>query len=94
MQVVLYKKTGKMTSYYSLDDLQKGLFHPYVVTARWGSRPNGGRKKLYYFESEKEKNAVIRRLLQEKIQQNYRVLYNYFKGQEISDDSDFLIARG
>ncbi len=82
MQVVLYKKTVKNNLYYySIDDRQQSLFHPHAITVRWGSKPDGGREKQYYFISETEKNRKIRSLLKVKLKE-YEVLYSYFKDMQ------------
>ena len=93
MQVVLYRNTNNRTNYYSLDDHQKSLFHPHVLTVRWGSTPDGGRAQVFHFDSEKDKNKKIHRILQEKIKQDYRVLYSYFMKNHQDDISDLLAAQ-
>jgi|AVFP01.1.fsa_nt_gi hypothetical protein len=84
MQVVLYRKTKQnQLYYYSIDDRQQSLFHPHAITVHWGSTPEGGRERQYFFASEKEKNRKIRSILVEKLK-NYDVLYSYFKDRGAS----------
>lgn len=83
MQVVLYKTNKKNNLYYySVDDRQQSLFHPFAITVRWGSTPDGGRERHYYFETEMEKNKKIRSILKERLKQ-YQVLYSYFRDSNL-----------
>jgi uncharacterized protein YwbE len=79
MQVVLYRKNrNNQLYYYSIDDRQQSLFHPHAITVHWGSSPDGGRERQYFFSSERDKNRKIRSILKEKLK-TYDVLYSYFK---------------
>lgn len=86
MQVVLYRKNkNNQLYYYSVDDRQQTLFHPYAITVHWGNKPEGGRERQFYFSSEKEKNRKIRSILKDKLK-SYQVLYSYFKDMQKKDD--------
>ena len=78
MTVTLRKKlqNGKHY-YYSLHDRQSGLFDAFTLTATWGSRPDGGRSKIYSFATRSERDRALRSLIRKRIRQGYWIFYSY-----------------
>ena len=77
MTITLRKSTQGGHYYYTLHDRQSGLFEKYTLTAVWGPKPDGGRRKVYGFETLHEKDRMLRRLIRARLRSGYRVFYSY-----------------
>lgn len=81
--ITLYKtdRRGRI-NYYSLDDRQGHLFSPYAFTVHWGTTLVSGREKVHVFDSRKEMDLRLQRLITDRIRRGYRVLYTFFRNEE------------
>jgi predicted DNA-binding WGR domain protein len=71
--------------YYSLHDRQGHLFSTYTFTAAWGKNLSLAREKVYTFETQRDMDLKIKKLLQDKLTHGYRVLYSYLRPEERKD---------
>lgn len=86
MMITLYRIDGKGTAhYYTLHDRQGHLFSDFTFTTSWGKNVSLSREKSYRFDTLKERDEKIRRILQEKFKTGYRVLYSYFRPKEMEE---------
>lgn len=83
MMITLYKtdRQGRI-HYYSLDDRQGHLFANFTFTVNWGTTLTAGREKVYVFETRREMDKKLQRLIQDRVSSGYRVLYSFFRNQE------------
>ncbi len=81
--ITLYKtdRQGRI-HYYSLDDRQGHLFAGFTFTVNWGTTLTAGREKVYVFETRREMDKKLQRLIQDRVSSGYRVLYSFFRNQE------------
>jgi hypothetical protein len=63
--------------YYSIHDRQTGLFAPYTLTIVWGASPNGGRERVYGYETRRALERALRALLNKRFAAGYSLLYSY-----------------
>lgn len=77
------RKTGENGKqyYYTIHDRQPGLFHPYTLITIWGAKPDGGRRKIYGFETREEKDRALRGLIRKRIETGYTILYSYARSR-------------
>ena len=83
MMITLYKtdQQGRI-HYYSLDDRQGHFFANFTFTVNWGTTPRAGREKVYVFDTRREMDEKLQRLIQDRVSSGYRVLYSFFRKQE------------
>ena len=83
MMITLYKtdRQGQI-HYYSIDDRQGHLFATFTFTVNWGTTLTACREKVRVFDTRREMDAKLQRLIQDRVKSGYRVLYSYFRNQE------------
>ena len=78
MIITFFKEDAKGSFwYYSVHDRQGNLFADYAFTVIWGREPNAGREKVYLYESRREMETALRRIIRKKTGQGYKVLYRF-----------------
>jgi len=80
MFLTLYKTgRGGNNYFYTLHNLQPGLFHGFCLTVLYGKVGYRGYEKKYSFETEDEREQVVKGILAEKKHDGYKLIYNYPK---------------
>ncbi|MFP4364472.1 MAG: WGR domain-containing protein [Spirochaetia bacterium] len=92
MIVTLYK-TGKdgRQMYYTIHDRQGVFFDKNAFTAIWGRGIDTGREKYYTFDTRKDMDEKIRKLLKDKMKKGYKVLYSYFRKEKEKNEYENII---
>ena len=86
MMINLYRIDPQgATHYYSLHDRQGHLFSPHCFTVSWGRNLSLSREKTYQYDSQKDMDDGIRKLVLKKFRAGYRVLYSYLRPDEMED---------
>jgi hypothetical protein len=77
------KRDGELT-YFSMHNRQGNLFSPYTVTVVSGDSLRQGKERQLVFDSQRELDEKVRKLIRDHLSRGYRVLYSYFRA---NDDS-------
>jgi len=78
MTITLRRTSPKGSQYYyTIHDRQAGLFQAYTLITVWGPKPENGREKIYGFDSRREKDAALRKMIAKRIRDGYTVFYSY-----------------
>jgi hypothetical protein len=81
MIITLYKvgKDGK-THYYTVHDRQPVLDAPYAICASWRVGLGKERERLHRFQSLLDRDKTIRRLIAQRVNDGYKILYTFSRG--------------
>ena len=81
MIITLYKvgKDGK-THYYTVHDRQPVLDAPYAICASWRVGLGKERERLHRFDTLFERDKMIRRLIAQRVKDDYKILYAFSRG--------------
>jgi hypothetical protein len=78
MIITLYRpgKDGK-THYYTIHDRQPVLDSPYALCASWRVGLGKERERLHRFQTLRDRDRTIRRLMAARIADGYKLLYTF-----------------
>jgi hypothetical protein len=80
MMITLVKITPpKKVYYYHIHDWQGDLFSPYALSVSWGLDLRKSRRREYVFDTRKEMDLFLRKLISKRLKSGYKVLYTYFR---------------
>ena len=86
MFLTLYKTgRGGQNYFYTLHDLQPGLFKGYCLTILFGKVGAKGHEKKYTYDTKTAKEHAVRLFLAKKQKTGYKLIYNYPK--EIAENA-------
>ncbi|MFP4618242.1 MAG: hypothetical protein ACLFMZ_05305 [Spirochaetaceae bacterium] len=77
MVVTFIKTRESGRYYYTLHDYQSSLFGKYTLTVIWGPYIETGRRKVYTFETRKEMDTRLRKIVRRRFALGYTLLYSY-----------------
>lgn len=78
MIITLYRagKDGK-THYYTIHDRQPVLDSPYALCASWRVGLGKERERLHRFQTLRDRDRMIRRLIASRMSSGYKLLYTF-----------------